>query len=114
MSNGGRNKFGKEWAERNLSHYKDLDSFVFSLQQPDIAEAILGWMHFRLQHEYICDAEGNLLVDFVGRYETLDTACKAVSESLELPLPRLRLIALERDNREAYYTETTRPIIHSL
>lgn len=28
-------------------------------------------IHFRRQHEFICDEKGNILVDYVGRYETL-------------------------------------------
>lgn len=114
MRKGGRNKFDKEWAERNLAQFKDFDSFVFALRQPNIREAILRWMHFRPQHEFLYDAEGKILVDFVGRYETLDADFQVVSERLEMPVSLPRLNEVERDNRNEYYSDATRSIIHSL
>jgi hypothetical protein len=46
-------------------------------------------MGAELQSEFVCDASGNLLVDFVGHYETLDEDFAAVSRRLgiETTLP---------------------------
>ena len=36
--------------------------------------------HFRSQHSYIADKNGNTLVDFIGRFENLSLDLKFVSE----------------------------------
>lgn len=42
-------------------------------------------IHFRPQHEFICDEDGNVLVDFVGRYETLKADWRYVCDKLGVP-----------------------------
>lgn len=114
MRKGGRNRFDSEWAENNISHYKDFNSFVLALQQPQIAKSIMSWMHFRPQHEFLCDTDGVLMVDFVGKYETLETDFRKVSEKLGRAVTLPHLNPVERDKYEAYYSAETRAVVHSL
>jgi chondroitin 4-sulfotransferase 11 len=39
-------------------------------------------LHFRPQHEFICDQAGNILVDFVGRFERLQADWRHVCDQL--------------------------------
>ncbi len=62
-----------------------------------------------LQHEYIIDLRGNVIVDFIGRYERLqtdfDTICERIGVS-PFPLPHLRK-GVERSGPDyrGYYTD---------
>lgn len=114
MRKGGRNKFDSEWAERNLSHYKDFASFVVALKQPQIRRTLLDWMHFRPQHDLLCDADGTLMVDFVGKYETLETDFQKVSDRLGKSMALPHFNRVERNCYEAYYSPETRAIVHSI
>ncbi len=62
---------------------------------------------FMPQHEWLCDADGKLLVDFVGRFESLaddfETVCRRLNRDARLPhLKR----STHRDFRELYSPRT--------
>ncbi|MEB3273791.1 MAG: sulfotransferase family 2 domain-containing protein [Prochlorothrix sp.] len=66
----------------------------------------------KLQKEIIADNHGNLLVDFIGRFETLqedfETVCKTLN--LSVTLPHLNRSRQQRDYRP-YYTDRTRQLV---
>ncbi|NEQ09195.1 MAG: sulfotransferase family protein [Moorea sp. SIO4E2] len=65
----------------------------------------------KLQKDVITDADGKLIVDFVGRYETLaqdfDYICKVLS--IDASLPHLNK-TIHRDYR-SYYNEKTKKLV---
>ena len=65
----------------------------------------------KLQHEIITDAEGQLLVDFVGHYESLKEDFETIKQRLgiEESLPNLNQ-SNHRDYRD-YYNDHTRELI---
>lgn len=40
------------------------------------------WVHFRPQANFLCDASGRSMVDFIGRHETFATDCEIVAERM--------------------------------
>ena len=46
----------------------------------------------RPQHEFICDAGGEVMVDFVGRYETLQADFASIGARLKLPIGLLESV----------------------
>jgi hypothetical protein len=72
----------------------------------DVAEA-----HFRSQHCFFTDAWGNVLVDFVGRFEQLDQEFKSVSEKIGIrqELPHIRRGRSRR--YKEFYTQGTARLI---
>ena len=65
----------------------------------------------KFQKDILTDAEGNLLVDFVGRYETLEQNFRQICQTLKLAvsLPHLNKTG-HRDYR-LYYTERTKCLL---
>tara|TARA_B100001063_G_C16675332_1_gene508736 strand:+ start:211 stop:456 length:246 start_codon:yes stop_codon:yes gene_type:complete len=60
-----------------------------------------------LQSDYLVDLHGNLLTDFIGRYENLQQDFDAICEYLAIPtstLPHKRK-AKDRSSYQAYYTD---------
>ncbi|MEM7028491.1 MAG: sulfotransferase family 2 domain-containing protein [Chloroflexota bacterium] len=70
--------------------------------------------HFRSQHNYLTNVRGDIAVDFVGRYEHLETDFRYVAERIGLPL-NIRLPRLQANPRSVnyvdYYTAVTRDIV---
>ncbi|MCC5859291.1 MAG: sulfotransferase family 2 domain-containing protein [Ectothiorhodospiraceae bacterium] len=65
------------------------------------------------QHEYIVDLGGNLIVDFIGRYENLQTDFDTICQRIGIPpikLPHLRKAGDRRDYR-SYYTDTLADLV---
>nr|CRH08095.1 Protein of unknown function [Candidatus Magnetococcus massalia] len=74
-----------------------------------------AWLPFWLQTFkpsqlcYLVDNQGNLLVDFIGRFENLEADMQQIAQRLNLPapqLPRLEPSKARSDYRD-YYSETT-------
>lgn len=60
-----------------------------------------------LQHEYLVDLRGNVIVDFIGRYERLEEDFAQICQRIGVPglsLPHLRKASERRDYR-SYYTD---------
>ncbi len=64
-------------------------------------------LHFREQAPFLCDADGHALVDYVGRFETLEADWRTVCEALgvDMPLER-RMGSTHRCYREYYSAES--------
>ena len=66
-----------------------------------------------LQSDYIVDLHGNTIVDFIGRYENLqtdfDTACDRIGiPRIQLPHERR---AVDRDDYRRYYDDESRELV---
>jgi hypothetical protein len=66
----------------------------------------------RQQNHYCCDSDGGMLVDFVGRYETLDRDFKKVCGLIGvLPTKLPRLNSSKHDDYRTYYNTKTKKLI---
>lgn len=63
--------------------------------------------HFRPQHEFICDEDGNVLVDFVGRYENLTEDWTWVCDKLGVPSDLAHHRPGDHGPYREYYTPET-------
>lgn len=67
-------------------------------------------MHFWPQHRWICDPYGSLLMDFVGRYESLTSDLEVVADKLKVPRGMARIrrtnVSDHRPWRDYYHNET--------
>lgn len=61
-----------------------------------------------LQHEYIVDLQGRVIVDFIGRYETLEQDFDTICQRIGIPTPQLPHLrkAGERKDYRAYYDDS--------
>ena len=103
---GGCNGFDQALRQKHLARYSgDFSAFVHEL---DLHVDVL---HFRPQCDWLCDTEGRLLTDFIGRHETLHEDFTTVAERLKLgpELPCLNA-SCHRPYRE-YYDHDTRMIV---
>jgi len=60
------------------------------------------------QHNYLCDNEGELIVDFVGRFESLHEDFAKISERLELTASLPHLNSTGRNSYRDYYDASLR------
>jgi hypothetical protein len=100
--------------------------YYFALEDPSHAqhqltksfgsfEKYLEWRvngHYRLQKDFVVDDAGRLIVDFVGRYETLARDFATICERVGIDHPRLphHRSSAHRDYR-TYYTPRTTALV---
>jgi hypothetical protein len=95
---GGCNEFDERFRATHLARYGgDFAAFVGDFGQH------VGAQHFRPQTDWLCDAAGSLLPDFVGRFEAIDRDFAIVAQRLSVParLPALNG-SVHRPYREHY------------
>ncbi len=90
LSNGGRRNSDIYWHDKYLKKAVDIEDFILNGY---LDVAIRGGAeHFTPQWEYILDKKGVLKVDFVGRFETIDSDFLHVSNNVlgyPMHLPKL-------------------------
>ena len=57
-------------------------------------------LHFEPQADYVTDAEGNLLVDYIGRFENLDSDLNKICN--RIGIPEIRLPHYRKTKRKHY------------
>lgn len=65
-------------------------------------------LHFREQSPFLWDADGRALVDYVGRFETLDTDWRAVCTALGIDVPLERRMRSRHGCYRDYYSAESR------
>ena len=67
--------------------------------------------HFLSQHRFIVDPDGNLVVDFLGRFETLDQDFDVVRQRIRAPVEVPHLLRSQRGRYRDYYSPELADII---
>lgn len=65
----------------------------------------------RYQKEFVCSEEGEVLVDFVGRYESLNSDFDAICSHLGISASLPKLNASNRGRYQEYYNEETKELV---
>ena len=114
LKKGGRNQFDARWARQHLSAFSDLETFVDALQDESFATPILAWQHFSPQYPYVTDPSGRILVDFIGKVETIETDFQFVCSRLNV---RATLAHHNQSNHKdfrTYFNDRMYEIVYNL
>ena len=112
LKKGGLTEKDKAWAESHLGVYTDFGVFV---KEWLTEERISNSLHFQHQHVFLEDEKGNIAVDFIGRFETIETDFLAITKRLGINRSLQKTNASERDlNYRSYYDDETKAIVGSI
>lgn len=113
LNQGGSTKADQKDYLKYLDRYKgDFGKFVKSaFSNKDIFEQ----MHFKPQYEWIIDDKGNLLSNFIGKYENYARDLQKLSEIIDCELTSSvrHLNKSNHKNYREYYDKQTREIIRN-
>jgi len=85
LKGGGMSRYDALWAKRNLGEFDTFAEFVRALgARPAFRARITRYLHFIPQVEFLCDQDGEIMVDHLLRMEDFDTDMKAVCDRLGL------------------------------
>ncbi len=80
-----QHKFTRAWSLENVVQYSDFADFICALR--DRAD-LRAWPHLRPQSEFLANGD-QVMVDFVGHYETLATDLTLVAERLRIDVKKV-------------------------
>jgi len=111
---GGRNRFDKAWTDKYINTFSTFSSFVESLNDSVFRNKVLSWMHFKPQYKFVCDESKNVMVDFVGRYESLNEDFHHITQCLNVDVSLPYENSVSRKSTDSYFDESTRSIIYKI
>ncbi|MEM7474693.1 MAG: sulfotransferase family 2 domain-containing protein [Planctomycetota bacterium] len=98
---GGMNEGDRRWAKWALADYPDFESFVLGWLTQDNIETKI---HFIPQHHFLWDSDGQLQVDFLGRYEMFSRDSAAIQQRLKSDHQIPHLNPSKRRDYSSYYS----------
>lgn len=113
LKSGGMSEGDRRWAEQNLSGITGFSEFVTDHLR---RSRILSSSHFIPQYRFLCrPGSKQVLVDFVGRYESLDRDFRTVKQRMGLDtpggLPHFNRGKSGAGDYRAAYTPETRRVV---
>jgi hypothetical protein len=110
MISGGAHKKDRLWMEKNLSEFPDFSSFI---REGLIQDHIMDWPHFRPQVEFLKGQNGKIELDFIGRFENIESDFKIVRDHLGInrELAHINKTQTKREPYRTYYTDELRDIV---
>ena len=102
LNEGGMNHLDKLAFQTFLSEFEDFEDFILNGLNEKLIYQIT---HFIPQHEYLCDKSGNILVDFIGRFEDLESDTLLLSKRLKKDLDLSHLNFNSKLNYKEVYTD---------
>ena len=107
-------KLDKEWAQKNISQYRDFNDFV--IRWVSCKENIFSYVHFQPQYHFICHPVSHkIAVDFVGFYENLEADCAYIQRKIfgnaDRTLLRTNTTKGKSKDYKEVYTDTTKEIV---
>ncbi len=98
-----------------LQGVKSFQDFLRLKFDPGRAYNFLLDISAELQHEYIVDLQGEVIVDFIGRYESLETDFHKICSHIGIFTPRLPHLRKAKDRKDyrSYYTDNLAELVAS-
>lgn len=78
---GGITEMDYQFRTRHSEAFESLHTFVDAFQRE---EGIPKFVHFRPQADFICDSQGALRMDFIGRFEHFETTFRRIARKLQI------------------------------
>lgn len=109
LKTGGLTEQDAAWTSDHLGHYEDFGSFV---KEWVTEENISNSLHFQHQHIFLENEQGNIEVDFIGRFENLEVDFKVITKKLGINRNLMRTNTSNRDkDYRGYYDNETKAIV---
>jgi hypothetical protein len=106
LKRGGMTERDAAWAEAFLRDCPDIHRFVEKMRGPFFRGEVMNHIHFIPQWKFVTDKAGTCIVDFLGKYENLETDFATVSAMTGVATPLKRV----NESDQAFkHTQTLRP-----
>lgn len=110
LMGGGKGPADVRFRDKHLLEYKDFSDFLRNgLAKPDVA----GWWHFRPQYLYVINFEGELIVDYIGRFENIDHDFSEIVKKLGVKAELPHSNKSDRNSYEKYFDKELQEIAYN-
>lgn len=104
LKNGGWDENDRQWANERWAGIANFDQFVLEWLTP---ERLNSHLHLRPQHYFLLDSSDNVLVDYLGYFETINDDFDSIAKKVNPGATLAHTNASPRGSyREAYNQQT--------
>lgn len=107
------NDFDQVWATTYLNGVDSFSDFVHRLKNPVYRNQVFKHLVFKPQHQFVQDLNGQIAIDFVGRFENLEEDFKIICERLKIANTLLFSNRSKHDPYHNYYTPELAALVYS-
>jgi hypothetical protein len=113
MKKGGLHQTDANWADKHINRFKNFEEFV--LNWVNIKNIQKG-IHFKPQTYFICNKNGELLVDFVGKMEQIEEDFNYIANKLSVTtkLEKFNVSNLNKININDVYNKKMKEIVYEV
>lgn len=111
LKNYTKRPYDRRWANKNIANYRDLNDFVIDALHK---KKIMGWMHFKPQTYFLCSQDENIGVDYILRFEELDSEWPKFAKIAGLPINLPKTNVTGKGIKYSELTEKSKTKIYSL
>lgn len=108
LARGGMDTADARWASQALPAYSGFGDFVRRWVDE---QNVQTWVHFVPQHQFVCDTSGALMMDFLGRMESIETDFEHVAAKLGCTEELKKVNTGNQEHYSHYYDDETREIV---
>lgn len=101
LKKGGMNHLDQKFSKQVMGEVNTFEDFVMHWLTED---RVNSWVHFLPQHIFITNDKGELVVDFVGRFENFETDFNHIAIKLEIDSTLIHLNST-KDKKEHSYRD---------
>lgn len=117
LNKGGIGRYDQAFRDKYLSRVADFGEFLRKLDSDKrYRRKVMQWVHFRPQVNFLCDPEGRPIVDYIGRYENIESDYQRIAADLKLAYvsPLQVVNKTQRKNFRHYYDDELEAIANRL
>lgn len=114
LKRGGLRKVDHEFAKEHIFQFQDFQSFVYFLSDGEKAQHILNWKHFKPQYQFVCDLDHNVMVDFIGKYESISKDYEYLRQKFGLGEGLKHVNPSAKSSYRYYYNQEMMEIVKGL
>ena len=113
LSQGGMEEVDQRDSDEYVRAYDgDFRRFVLHALAGPEPPRIFQQIHLRPQLDWLCDEAGRILIDYLGRFESMESAYGELGRQLGIPLPApFHENKSDHQHYENYYDETLRALV---
>ena len=113
LSQGGMKEVDQRDSDEYVRAYEgDFRRFVLHALAGPQPPRIFQQVHLRPQVDWLCDETGRIVIDYLGRFESMESAYGELGRRLGIPLPPpFHENKSEHLHYENYYDETLRALV---
>lgn len=113
LVNHTKYKTDQDFSKLYLKDYSDFNDFILHGLRKD---EVINWVHFRPQLSFLEDENGNIDIDFIGRFENIQNDFNSICKIINIDTyDELKIHnSGDREKYQSYYNEETRNVVRDV